>query len=237
MNGKFDVNDDREIGDGAVLERSAGLGFDWSVTSDERKKVNGWFYLAPRFLLNGATSFFVDAGVKLQALPQLELELLPSFTYTAGEPRFYDYGENDEYLFGRLEAASLSATLSATYTFLPTLTLQVYGQAFADFGRFTDFTSYPAGDGALRPRIALASLQPAAGWAGVERNFADGALNANVVVRWEYRMGSTVYLVYTHGQGNGGSTWNRERGSFNWRLAEPRPAADVFLLKASYWWG
>ena len=49
---------------------------------------------------------------------------------------------------------------------------------------------------------------------------------------WEYRLGSAVYFVYTHGQ-------DTSNGSdrFDFKLVEPRPAADIFLLKAFYWWG
>ena len=31
-------------------------------------------------------------------------------------------------------------------------------------------------------------------------DFQDAALNVNVVFRWEYRLGSTIYFVYSHSQ-------------------------------------
>ena len=143
-----------------------------------------------------------------------------------------------DYLFGELEAASLSATLSGTYTFLPTLTLQVYGQAFMAFGRYSDFSRYPVQQGKLSPNILLSDLRPsAAPGPDLDPNFTSGTFNANVVIRWEYRMGSLVYVVYTHSQNDGLTPPPGQAGQLDFRQIVPRKAADVFLLKASYWWG
>lgn len=235
INASADYADDREIGDGASLQRPGSVGFEVGMSTDARKPVSLSLFTALRGYTNGARSVYADATLKAQVLPQLEMELIPGLTYTSGEPRYYD--ENDEaYLFARLEAASLSATLSATYTFLPTLTLQVYGQGFVAFGRSSDFSSF-ARTGAARQQILLSDLVPGERPLGEEPNFTSGTLNANVVVRWEYRLGSTVYVVYSHGQSDGKSPPLEGAGRVDLRLVSPRPAADVFLIKASYWWG
>ena len=71
-------------------------------------------------------------------------------------------------------------------------------------------------------------------------DFEFGAVNFNVVYRWEYRPGSTVYLVWTHaknryenGSGHAGEPdWRPEfDGGFPFR-AEPE---NTFLAKISYW--
>jgi hypothetical protein len=235
VNAEVNYNDDREIGDGAVLERAGSAGVVLELNTDERKPVILALSTRSRAYTNGAVSVSADATLKAQALPQLELELTPSVTYTAGEPRYYDLSDDGSaYLFGKLEAASLSATLSALYTFLPTLTLQVYGQGFMSYGRYTDFASFEHTPG-TKPVIALSQLAKSV--APPQAYFADGTFNANVVVRWEYRLGSTVYLVYTHGQSDGETPRLRDAGRFNFKLVAPRAAADVLLLKVSYWWG
>jgi Domain of unknown function (DUF5916)/Carbohydrate family 9 binding domain-like len=249
LNARADYHDDREIGDGSTLQRPGSAGLYVETTTDERKAVNLRLATEPRLYTNGAASVYVDATLKVRALPQLELELSPTFTFTAGEPRFYDYID-DSYVFGKLEAASLSATLSGTYTFLPNLTLQVYAQAFTAYGRYSHFSGFPI-QGATLPHIRLAELaaarDPRIGPDGrvnhdYDYDFVSGTFNANVVMRWEYRLGSTLYLVYTHGQSNDMTqsditTRGLRPGVFDFRLASPRPAADIFLLKASYWWG
>jgi len=71
-------------------------------------------------------------------------------------------------------------------------------------------------------------------------DFEFGAVNLNVVYRWEYRPGSTVYLVWTHGKQRyderydaaDAGTWtnNFDAGyPFN---TEPE---NTFMAKFSYW--
>ena len=70
-------------------------------------------------------------------------------------------------------------------------------------------------------------------------DFQDAALNVNVVFRWEYRLGSTIYFVYSHSQI---PTVPVPR----WAVHEPTAldphafghggTSDVFLLKFSSWW-
>ncbi len=238
INVRADYQDDREVEEGASLERAGGVELNLGVDTDGRKPVSAGVFVAPRLHTNGAFTLYSDATLKARPLPQLELDLVPNFTYTLGEPRYFDKSDSGgDYLFGKLEAASLSATLSGTYTFLPTLTLQVYGQAFLAFGRYTDFTRHPVLEG-QRPQITLAALRPtAAPGPDLDPNFTSGTFNANVVLRWEYRLGSLVYVVYTHSQSDGLTPLLREAGQFDFKLVAPRNAADVFLLKASYWWG
>jgi hypothetical protein len=65
-----------------------------------------------------------------------------------------------------------------------------------------------------RDRLALGrslrDLVPFGGALPNNPDFQEGVLNVNVVLRWEYRLGSTLFLA---------------------------PASDVFLVKLSYWWG
>ncbi len=232
--GRADWTDDREIGGGATLERAGSVGVDVGMNTDERSAVLLNLQSGPRFLTNGAFSFYTDANLRVRAMPQLEFELTPSFTYTRGEPRFWgQYGPL--YLFGDLEAASLSATLSATYTFSPVLTFQAYAQAFAAFGRYDRWKGL-ATEAAL-PRVTFAGLSPAEAPEGEDPAFASGAFNVNLVLRWEYALGSTVFLVYTHGQADDRTPRFDQAGQLDFRLVQPRPAADVLLVKASYWWG
>lgn len=239
LNARADFHDDREVEDGASLERSGGVELDLGVDTDVRKPVSLSLFSAPRIHTKGGFTFVTDATIRARPLPQIELELSPSMTYTRGEPRYYSKSdEGRDYLFGELEAASLSATLSGTYTFLPTLTLQVYGQAFMAFGRYSAFSRYPVQEGKLPPHILLSDLRPSeAPGPDLDPNFTSGTFNANVVIRWEYRMGSLVYVVYTHSQNDGTTPPPGQAGQLDFRQIVPRKAADVFLLKASYWWG
>ncbi|HXL07256.1 MAG TPA: DUF5916 domain-containing protein, partial [Gemmatimonadales bacterium] len=62
------------------------------------------------------------------------------------------------------------------------------------------------------------------------------SLRGNVVLRWEYRPGSTLFLVWTR---NGSS--QLERGQIDFRddagALFQGPSSNVVLLKVNYWLG
>ena len=102
-------------------------------------------------------------------------------------------------------ANSISATLRASYTFTPQLTLQAYAQAFLASGHFDDIkpimrNGVPDGIVGLADLAAAPSINPINSPGFVDPDFEDAALNVNVVFRWEYRLGSTIYFVYARSQ-------------------------------------
>jgi hypothetical protein len=227
--------DDREMGDGAALERPALFGAEAEVVTDSRKRVSGALWSQLHFIDHDGIGFQGNARVSFRVLPQFDVDLLPSWVYAAGEPRFFGT-QDSAYLFGRLRAQGLGLTLRSTYTFTPQLTLQAYAQLFVDSWHYTDFTSAPAnGKGAV---VRLADLRPHPPPA-VDDNpdFQSGTLNASLVLRWEYRLGSTLYVVYSHGQGNTVTPGRGEGTGFDFRRAAPRAAEDSLLVKLAYWWG
>jgi hypothetical protein len=58
---------------------------------------------------------------------------------------------------------------------------------------------------------------------------------SNVVFRWEYRPGSTLFLVWSQGRENAADVEGTRsfRGDFGDLFA--RRADDTFLVKVSYW--
>lgn len=68
------------------------------------------------------------------------------------------------------------------------------------------------------------------------RTRKDAVLNANVVLRWEWRLGSTLYLVYTRAQSPAIGLGPGEKAQLDIGAALRGGAADVFLVKCSLWW-
>ncbi|MEZ4701457.1 MAG: DUF5916 domain-containing protein [Rhodothermales bacterium] len=92
-------------------------------------------------------------------------------------------------VFGRRDTRSMDLTLRSTVTFTPKLSVQVYSQLFLARGRYDTFEL-------LRDRDTLVPFD-----AYPKRNeFAFSTLTSNVVLRWEYRPGSTLFVVWTHGR-------------------------------------
>jgi hypothetical protein len=232
-------HDDREIGNGAALERAARTGLELTLAGDPRRRVVWSAYAQAMHMFDGR-HLEARGDLTLRVLPQLEFDLQPTSTYDEGEPRFLSavpYSTTTSPTFGAQQARSVGATLRAAYTFTNELTLQVYTQAFLARIHYTRFFTAPGWE--PRQRIDLASLMPAADRPMVATDTETATLNVNVVLRWEFRLGSIAYLVYTRAQTpvltpsiNGGAT------SLDIHpILKGSAAIDVLMLKIAYWFG
>ena len=140
--------------------------------------------------------------------------------------------DSTHYLFGRLYQDLLSFTGRMDLTIRPTMSLQLYAEPFVTAGRFTDVRELAA----PRARSYDARFRPYTG-AAPDANFNEKSFNSSVVARWEYRPGSTLFVVWTQGRNQS----DRDLGTFDAtrdyrNLFATRPE-NVLLVKAAYWLG
>lgn len=151
------------------------------------------------------------------------------------------------YVFAPIDQSTFSLQLRANYTITPDLTLEMYGEPFAASGRYHGFgelaqprtfrlREYGTG-GTTSTRLANGDYEIRDGVyqdtiPNPDFNFL--SFRSNVVLRWEWRQGSTLYLVWAQ---------NREADDQRGRLIGFRDLADSFsaqgdnflALKISYW--
>jgi hypothetical protein len=140
--------------------------------------------------------------------------------------------DTTHYLFGRLHQDLLSFTARMDLTIRPTMSLQLYAEPFVTAGRFDDVRELAA----PRARAYDARFRPYAGTAP-NADFNAKSFHSSVVARWEYRPGSTLFVVWTQGRDQS----DRDIGTFSAtrdyrNLFAARPD-NVFLVKAAYWLG
>lgn len=226
--------DDREVGDGTALERRELMGFELEGKSDPRRMVSIELETQTQRIFDGFY-FEGSAAAMFRFLPQLEISLEPEVVHTSGEPRFTTR-TTDQLIFGKLDATELSGTSRVTYTFTPRLSLQAYGQVFLASGHYSDFGAFPialAGRGAVVHRDALRpTAMPA-----TNPDFIRAALNANIVLRWEYSLGSTLFFVYTRAQTPAIDLGPNDRGHIDASGLGKAPATDTLLLKLTHFFG
>jgi hypothetical protein len=228
--------DDREIGDGTALQRAGLLGWELELTSNRTKKVSFTWFNQTQLIFWGF-NLDVKAGLLARILPQLDLEILPSIRYAFGEPRYIGPGAPGQYLFGKLDARGVGVTVRATYTFTPRLSLDVYAQLFLAAQHYSDFSSFESSPTGARPVIHLSALHPYTMPLTFNPDVEDAALNANVVLRWELLLGSTLFVVYTHSQSPNFTLNPGEVGRLSFSALGRAPSADILLLKLAYWIG
>lgn len=230
--------DNRETRDGALLEgprnhNFLGLLF---IKTDPREPVIAEL---DAYASNNSRGLFMTmtATLNLRPLSFLELDVISDATWSYGDPRWIateaNAGASRTYYFQDLDSRSWDVLLRGTLTFSPTLSLQTYVQLYLDSGHYGRTTSIN-GSGA-HPRLDLASVMTAMPPAGIDNDFRDSALNVNAFLRWEFRPGSTLWLVYTRNQLNLPYNLSEGRGRLHLDQLDG-PSTDVVLVKLSYLW-
>jgi len=137
------------------------------------------------------------------------------------------------YTFAYLDQTTIGLTFRLDYTASPTLTLQIYANPFVSKGTYSDVREVVnARADKYADRFAPYD-DPAV--AAQPHSFNDREFNSSTVLRWEYRPGSSFYLVWTQGRQNfdpvqGTSTISSE---FD-KLFQVQPA-NTFLVKVVHW--
>jgi len=157
------------------------------------------------------------------------------------------------YLFAELDQQTLSFTFRFNYTLNPELTLEYYGQPFVSAGKYTEFKRITEPDAEeFKDRYRIFSDDEIVYNAEENMYFidedTDGTVDysfgnpdfnfrqflSNLVIRWEYLPGSTLYLVWSQGRTSVGSSGVFSYGEDMKELFDTAPH-NVFLLKISYW--
>lgn len=164
---------------------------------------------------------------------RFETRLDGAFGWKPQGPRYVETLGDGTAVFGEQDPVFLSLTLRQQVVFTPRLTAQVYVQLFSQAIRWgPQFHGVPL---AGRDRIDLSDLAPVA-YDGDPASH-DAVVNVNAVLRWEYRLGSTLFFVYTRSQ----SELPEVGGRAEETLAAPRlwrgPVTDTVMVKWTWWRG
>lgn len=232
---RYDI---REVGStGIPMGRGGGAYFDVYFETDGARVVSlsgdvAYGYHFPIGAAFGGTSGFGGTvSARLRVHPRLSTELTVALDYTPHGPRYVDTVGEGLYRFGNLNSRYLSVTLRQQVILTPRLTLQGYAQLYTDATHTSVF--FEAGSPFHQP-IRLSDLVPVTADEQIERS---SALNFNVVLRWEYRLGSTLYAVYARSQQGAPAANVRGLEALSPDNLFAGPATDSFLVKWSYWWG
>jgi len=261
----FDHWDVREIDQASVadghsaaplaVQMPADLGADLWVSSDASRALQielggGGGTTLDRPTMPATPYWFGWTNLVLRPHPRVETRLNASWNRNAWPGRYVaDDGNTDprarQFLFAGLRSPVLSLTLRQQLVLTTRLTLQAYAQLYSSYGRYSDYRVATAQGGKVGfgdMRTPYRSARDVPWWTDDDSNpdFRGSTLVVNVVVRWEYRLGSTLYLVYSRTQNELGFRDNGYDPSPPFTLRPirlgPGPTVDTLLVKWSYWW-
>jgi hypothetical protein len=256
----FRALDDRGTRGGPLIVQPARWEVEGSVRSDGRRLASGNLNLGYTWNEEGGWSFRVGPDITLRSSGALSVSFSPNYS-RSHDVAFY-VGQTEDptasatfgrrYLFARLDQHTLGLTTRVNLVLTPNLSVQLWAQPFVasgDYQRFQEFTTPRTYDFrefgtqgstlSYNPADSTYTADPDGAGPGPAITFGDPdfrvrSLRSNLVVRWEFRPGSTIFLV-----------WNQSRA---FRALDPRFRAfrdlsdlwgddmqNVFLIKANYY--
>ena len=132
-------------------------------------------------------------------------------------------GEED-HVYGRLKRNVLNITGRGTYAFSRDMTLEVFLQPFVAVGDYTDIRKLARPSSFDFTPVVLED----------DPDFNRKSLRGNIVLRWEYLRGSTLFVVWNMATSDetraGVFSPQRDLGT-----AFGAPGNHVFVVKMTYW--
>jgi hypothetical protein len=151
------------------------------------------------------------------------------------------------HLFANLDQETLVCSIRLNWIFSPKLSLQAYIQPFISVGNYTnfkefarprsyDFNVYGSGTSTISYEDETYTINPGDGgeiFTISDPDFNLKSLRGTVVLRWEFRPGSILYLVWTQNRTDyenpGDFAFGRDIG----RMVRA-PGDNIFMLKFTY---
>jgi hypothetical protein len=252
--------DDRATRGGPLMERPAGWMVHGGFTSDRRKPVSYSVFGTHTDDVRGGQSSQIYTELAIEARSNIRISFTPQYDY-ARSAAFYvgDYADQTasatfgrRYVFAGLTQHTLSLSTRVSWYFTPDLTLQVYAQPFVATGSYDGYGAFsaprsfsfsPYGTGGstigFDPAVNQLTVDadgggPAPSYTFDRPDFRIRSLRSNVVLRWEYRPGSTLFLVWNQNRFNVGSD-PRFRALRGLRDIFRDDMQNVFLVKLNYY--
>lgn len=252
---------DKTTRGGPLMENPGNWSLFGFLGSDFRKPVSvGTFGDFARDEYGGWNGGF-GTNINLRPTSAITVYLGPSFNRSVSKAYYVTQFSDPtatttfggRYLFGELVQTSVNARIRVNWALTPDLSVQLYAQPFIAAGDYEDFKelaapatydflTYGSDNGSTIEFDADGGAYtvdpdgtgPAEAMLFGNPDFRFRSLRSNLVVRWEYTPGSTVFLVWNHGQsGYASDPTFRVFEEFGNLLRDDQQ--NTFLIKVNYW--
>ncbi|MFA5330343.1 MAG: DUF5916 domain-containing protein [Prolixibacteraceae bacterium] len=252
LNKYFGIYDTRELRGGPNLYKDDYYDTELFIQSNSVKDLLVGFGPRMRFYSDkvSKTRYFT-AFWRWQLSDRFSITSRTVFDHTIDHHQFVrsvvDLSGKTQYLVGTIDRNTISSTLRFEYFVSPEISIQYYANPYASTGTYTNFREVAdASNKSLDKRyISLDKITSSAGFYELKRqgtteytikypDFNFQEFRSNLVGRWEFRPGSTLYLVWT----NTRSTYSDQLGQSIWKSFSSIPkvnSENVFMIKFSYW--
>jgi len=253
-------NDPSMLRGGPVMKTPGRMNTRIGFGTDSRKKFEIEFFTNfNKGFENYSRNNYTEIGFSYKPINSLRISLSPGFSKSFNELQYVTQTSNngnDRYVFASIDRKTLNASLRVNFNVSPDLTIQYWGQPFVASGRYYDYKYILDPDAdkyhdrfhtytnqeitALSESFDIDENSDGVTDYSFDRNdFNVQEFLSNLVVRWEYSPGSSVYLVWSQTRSGFNDTgrmdYLNDMGDlFNQDLNVPH---NIFLVKFSYRFG
>jgi len=229
------MDDDDVRRGGPIVKRLAENWVHMQVETDARRSLS--FSFRPEYRRHeGGRSHMRGFRLELhwRPLPSVWFSVGPRYSNRVTDAQWVDAVEaaqNVHYVYGELESRTLDLTTRARMSFTPDLSLELFLQPFIAVGDYRNFKELTTPETYTFRPYAL----------NENRDFHRRSLKSNLVFRWEFLPGSTLFVVWAQSRSVSLEDptaddlrfrpFSRLRSSFS------DDGGNVFLSKVSFWFG
>ena len=261
--------DDRLTRGGPLARRPAERSINGHLSSDSRYRVTVELHGNRSWNDAGGFSARDEVNVGFKPAGNWEIKIGPELNRSRNISQYVTSVSDSmatetfgrRYVFATLEQTTLSVNTRLNVSFTPRLTLEMYAQPYisaGDYGALKefrtpgafDFDVYGLGRGTVFRddggvyHIDPDQAGPAPEFSVSDRDFSFRSLRGNAVLRWEWRAGSTMYLVWQQNRSRNVTATGTTANEPNLTRFDPyfdakelfglRPD-NVFQVKVTFW--
>jgi hypothetical protein len=231
----FEGLDDMDTRGGPLIVKPADTSIEGWLEGDSRQSIIPDFSFSWRRNVEGSVRRGFGIGLRIKPAPNVEFHIGPGYNWELNKAQWVtnvdDDGDGvyDHFVYGELKSQTLDLTTRLDVIFTPSLSLQFYMQPFIAVGDYKNIKEL------ARPKSY--DFIP---YTGLDFNpdFHQRSLRSNMVLRWEYRQGSTLFAVWSQTRS---ASFDTDSPSLS-LLSDLRDSfadegQNIFLIKLNYWLG
>jgi Domain of unknown function (DUF5916)/Carbohydrate family 9 binding domain-like len=241
---------------GPALVYPSNTSFFYYFNSDQRKKLSlGFEHNITSSQYDYKNESAIYTWIQYQPLNALSISLQPGLTETKNEMQYVDtqdFQGTPRYILGRIDQNTFSMTVRVNLNITPNLTIQYYGQPFTSNGGYSNFKTVTDSraenffdryhlyeeaqitfDQADNTYLVDEQGDGQTDYSFSNPDFDFVQFRSNMVLRWEYIPGSTIFLVWSQFRTGDLQLDDHSFGKLSNELFDIVPR-NIFFLKVSY---
>mgnify|MGYP003634450122 CR=1 FL=1 len=225
---------DRITWGGPIMRRPK----DWNSSIDISTNATKDFYISfggsYRKDASGEFTKRITTAFNYRPTPNIQLQLSPTYSIENNTDQFIGFFDvnnlnKNEYVFSSTSIEQFNFTMRLDWTFSPRLSLQTYVRPLISSIDFSDFKSFS--------ERKTYNFKPTTQQFPDTYDFERHSIQGNAVLRWEYRPGSTFYIVWQQQREQSLASQSNFSPYFNTIDILKESPTNIFLIKFSYWIG